>query len=480
MRYAVARGQGRRSVAGDGAAGRPEGALRPGAARPQRARRAATTATSPRRSAGTRTSSATARSSARWASTAASRRARASETSRRTAPRPSATPSGSSAAAPRSAWRSCSSDGSSTEGWDAPFEGEVVGLIEAGAFVRFDERLRGVHARAALAGRAGRARPARREHGGAQRAAAAARRRRDRRGRVHRPGPRSGCRSRRRINHLVHNPAMRRAGKRRWLVRGGRCGRACGVVGGAAAIVLSTRGDAAQRRSQPDPAAPAAGVPRRLARGRLRRRCTTWSRPTSRPRSRTASSRHEYRDVARTASMTGLRAEGRLHATPAMATVPVSVATTMFGRIPAQLQIPLVRVRRAYRVAWTPALAFPGLLPGETLESRVHAPEGRGRILARDGTVLAEGPSGNRAYPAGTGVRARHRVHPLAGGARRSPPAARPAGRRGGSTARAGSRSRSMPPWAACPACGSSRRRRPRGARPASWPGSRAGSPRTS
>ena len=25
------------------------------------------------------------------------------------------------------------------EGWDAPFEGEVVGLIEAGAFVRFDE-----------------------------------------------------------------------------------------------------------------------------------------------------------------------------------------------------------------------------------------------------------------------------------------------------------------------------------------------------
>jgi cell division protein FtsI/penicillin-binding protein 2 len=32
----------------------------------------------------------------------------------------------------------------------------------------------------------------------------------------------------------------------------------------------------------------------------------------------------------------------------------------------------------------------------------VHAPEGRGRILARDGTVLAEGPPGNRTYPAGT------------------------------------------------------------------------------
>ena len=32
----------------------------------------------------------------------------------------------------------------------------------------------------------------------------------------------------------------------------------------------------------------------------------------------------------------------------------------------------------------------------------MHAPEGRGRILARDGTVLAEGPPGNRIYPAGS------------------------------------------------------------------------------
>jgi len=85
-----------------------------------------------------------------------------------------------------------------------------------------------------------------------------------------------------------------------------------------------------------------------------------------------------------------------------MATVPVSVATTLFGRIQAPLEMPLVRLRRSYRIAWTPTLAFPGLRPGETLESRVHAPEGRGRILARDGTVLADGPPGNRAYPAGT------------------------------------------------------------------------------
>jgi cell division protein FtsI/penicillin-binding protein 2 len=100
--------------------------------------------------------------------------------------------------------------------------------------------------------------------------------------------------------------------------------------------------------------------------------------------------------------MTGLRAEGRVRATHALATVPVSVATTMFGRIHEQLELPLVRLRRRYRIAWTPALTFPGLRAGEALERRVHAPEGRGRILARDGTVLAEGPAGNRSYPAGS------------------------------------------------------------------------------
>src|SRR5204862_3456728 len=84
------------------------------------------------------------------------------------------------------------------------------------------------------------------------------------------------------------------------------------------------------------------------------------------------------------------------------ATVPVSVATRMFGRLRETLELPLVRLRRRYRIAWTPALAFPGLRTGETLEARLHAPAGRGRILARDGTVLADGPPANRTYPAGS------------------------------------------------------------------------------
>jgi penicillin-binding protein A len=199
----------------------------------------------------------------------------------------------------------------------------------------------------------------------------------------------------------MHNPAMGRVGKRRWIIRTVAVAGLVGVVGGVAAIVLSTRGDAAPRQSQPDPSAPAAAFLAAWHAGDYPAMYDLVA-PSVRGSLSYHKFAHEYRDVARTASMTGLRAEGKLRATPALATVPVSVATATFGRIPAQLEIPLVRLRRTYRIAWTPALAFPGLRPGETLESRVHAPEGRGRILARDGTVLAEGPPGNRTYPAGS------------------------------------------------------------------------------
>ena len=174
------------------------------------------------------------------------------------------------------------------EGWDAPFEGEVVGLIEAGAFVRFDERLRGVHARAALARRAGRLDPL-----GVSMVARSGRRLRlgdgvtvavesiDRaRGRVavRGVGP-----------NLVHNPAMRRAGKRRWIVRGAAV---FGLVALSAGWPRSSSARVATRLS-------AARSPTRRCRlWRSSRpgtratttRCTTWSPPACRPRSRTASS----------------------------------------------------------------------------------------------------------------------------------------------------------------------------------------------
>ena len=195
---------------------------------------------------------------------------------------------------------------------------------------------------------------------------------------------------------------MRSAGdRRRWVVRLAAVSGLVGVVVGATAVVLSTRGDAAERRSASDPAVPAAAF---LAAWHAGDFAAMYELVAPGVQASTSYRRfaREYRATARTAGMTGLRAVGKLRATPAQATVPVSIGTTVFGRVAGRLEIPLVRVGRRYRIAWTPALTFPGLRPGETLTRRVHAPEDRGRILARDGTVLAEGPPGNRTYPEGT------------------------------------------------------------------------------
>jgi penicillin-binding protein A len=185
------------------------------------------------------------------------------------------------------------------------------------------------------------------------------------------------------------------------MIRGAAVAGLVAVVGAIAAIVVSTSGDAAGRRAEPDPAAPATAFLAAWHAGDYSAMYDLVAPDVQASISRRTFA-HEYKRVARTASMTGLRAEGRVRATPARATVPVSVATTMFGRLKEQLELPLVRLRRRYMVAWTPALTFPGLRPGETLQARVHAPKDRGRIVARDGTVLADGPPGNRTYPEGT------------------------------------------------------------------------------
>jgi penicillin-binding protein A len=199
----------------------------------------------------------------------------------------------------------------------------------------------------------------------------------------------------------VHNPEMGSTGERRWVIRGAAVLGLVAVAGAVAAIVVSVSGDASGRRAPPDPAAPAAAF---LAAWHAGNYSAMYDLVAPGVQASVSYRKfaHEYRQVARTASMTGLKTSGRVRATPTRATVPVSVATSMFGRIHETLDLPLVRVRRHYRIGWTPALAFPGLRPGETLQAREHAPDGRGRILARDGTVLAEGPPGNRTYPAGT------------------------------------------------------------------------------
>jgi hypothetical protein len=124
--------------------------------------------------------------------------------------------------------------------------------------------------------------------------------------------------------------------------------------------------------------------------------------PTARARVSYAHFVALYTQAAATATMRGLHATGRPARQGAAVTVPVSVATRLFGRLAETLTVPVVGAGKQRRVAWTRALTFPGLATGEHLAVTAVAPAGRGRILDRSGQVLAEGPATARTYPQGS------------------------------------------------------------------------------
>jgi peptidoglycan glycosyltransferase len=77
--------------------------------------------------------------------------------------------------------------------------------------------------------------------------------------------------------------------------------------------------------------------------------------------------------------------------------VPIEAGTVAFGVVSADLDLPYSEGG----IAWDRSLVFPGLEPGERLENRIDlAP--RAPILARDGTVLAEGSAEAREHPLGS------------------------------------------------------------------------------
>ncbi|HMJ73760.1 MAG TPA: penicillin-binding transpeptidase domain-containing protein [Solirubrobacterales bacterium] len=77
--------------------------------------------------------------------------------------------------------------------------------------------------------------------------------------------------------------------------------------------------------------------------------------------------------------------------------VPIEAGTVAFGMVSANLNLPYSEGG----IAWDQSLVFPGLEPGERLENRIDlAP--RAPILARDGTVLAEGSAEAREHPLGS------------------------------------------------------------------------------
>ena len=76
---------------------------------------------------------------------------------------------------------------------------------------------------------------------------------------------------------------------------------------------------------------------------------------------------------------------------------PIGVRTGAFGLIDGTLRIPF----EDGGIAWEENLVFPGLSPGERLDSKVRL-AGRAPIFARDGTPLAEGPPLARSSPLGS------------------------------------------------------------------------------
>lgn len=83
--------------------------------------------------------------------------------------------------------------------------------------------------------------------------------------------------------------------------------------------------------------------------------------------------------------------------------LPVTVRTSAFGTVQADVQLDVVDEGDQARIRWAPRLVFPGLADGEQLRRTTTMPP-RAALLARDGTPLAEGP--DRASPLGAAAQA--------------------------------------------------------------------------
>jgi penicillin-binding protein A len=112
-----------------------------------------------------------------------------------------------------------------------------------------------------------------------------------------------------------------------------------------------------------------------------------------------------YHAAMNTATATGLRVAGKAHAAPGgLVAVPVEVSTRLFGTLALDVDVSVASAAEGdAKIAWSRSLTFPGLRPGERLSRKTTLPE-RAKLLARDGSVLAEGSAdttGPRISPLG-------------------------------------------------------------------------------
>lgn len=108
-----------------------------------------------------------------------------------------------------------------------------------------------------------------------------------------------------------------------------------------------------------------------------------------------------YREAAETATLRtldfGSAGDEASRGGASSVSVPASASTVAFDTVEGDLELPFADGG----VDWDASLLFPGLRPGERLESEVElAP--RAPILAADGTPLAEGPAEARSHPLGS------------------------------------------------------------------------------
>jgi transpeptidase family protein/MecA-like transpeptidase family protein/penicillin-binding protein len=112
-----------------------------------------------------------------------------------------------------------------------------------------------------------------------------------------------------------------------------------------------------------------------------------------------------YHAAMDTATATSLRVTGKARAgQDGLVAVPVIVHTRLFGTLALNVELSIVDgAEGAKTIAWSRSLTFPGMLAGETLTRQTTLPA-RAKLLARDGSVLAEGSpldAGPRTSPVG-------------------------------------------------------------------------------
>jgi cell division protein FtsI/penicillin-binding protein 2 len=102
--------------------------------------------------------------------------------------------------------------------------------------------------------------------------------------------------------------------------------------------------------------------------------------------------RAAYTSAATTATLISFKTGRVSQPHGSLITVPIRIRTRIFGTFHKTLEVPFSGSGGGARISFSDQLLFPGLGAGEHLRRRVSLPP-RATLYARDGTVLAQGPS---------------------------------------------------------------------------------------